>query len=237
MRTINIPNRFSTPAIPLMLAALLAGCGAHADKASEGREQIFPGAKQIEPLFEGMPAPSFTVRRPDGSDFHFAPSSLQSPTVVFFYRGGWCPYCNAQLMELRNVEDKIEAMGFQQLYLSADSPATLEKGLSDPGKEERPDYEILSDNDLVAAKKFGIAFKVDEDTLQRYAQYGIDLAAASGREHLSLPVPAVFIVNAEGIITFAYANPDYRFRLHPDVLLAAAGVAQDGRNVRERAKR
>jgi hypothetical protein len=32
----------------------------------------------------------------------------------------------------------------------------------------------------------------------------------------------VFAVNGEGIITFAYANPDYRVRISADELVAAA---------------
>lgn len=198
----------------------------------QDRERIFSAAEQVMPLFEGMPAPSFTVKSPDGSEYAFAPDQLESPVVIFFYRGGWCPYCNAQLMELRNVDPELESLGYETLYLNADSPETLRAGLEDP--EDTFDYNVLSDNDLVAAKKFGIAFRVDDGTVERYLEYNIDLEAASGRDHHALPVPAVFIVNTDGRISFAYVNPDYRFRLHPDVLMAAARVALNERDVRER---
>jgi hypothetical protein len=37
-----------------------------------------------------------------------------------------------------------------------------------------------------------------------------------------LPAPAVFIVSGKGQILFQYVNPDYKVRLHPEILLAAA---------------
>ncbi|MDX1443056.1 MAG: peroxiredoxin-like family protein [Gammaproteobacteria bacterium] len=214
---------------PVIAILFLAACG---DSSAPDRERIFESADQVLPLFEGMPAPQFTAKQPDGSAFRFDPATLQRPAVIFFYRGGWCPYCNAQLMELRTIEEEIDAMGFDQLYLSADSPATLSRGLE--GLEEPFDYTILSDNDLVAAKSFGIAFRVDDATVKKYRDYNIDLEAASGRDHHALPVPAVFIIDTHGLIRFAYVNPDYRFRLAPNVLLAAAEAALDDRNVRER---
>jgi peroxiredoxin len=63
---------------------------------------------------------------------------------------------------------------------------------------------------------------VDDELNARYLEYGIDLEGASGESHHVLPVPATFIIGTDGIINFAYINPDYKVRLHPDVLLAAA---------------
>lgn len=228
---INTRSLAALAAIALCSVGLVA-CDSKHPEQDNSRERIFPSAEQVRPLFEGMQAPAFSVRHPNGQAFDFDPAQLERPAIIYFYRGGWCPYCNAQLMELRNVEREIEAMGFDQYFISADSPATLRKGIAD--LEEPFDYDILSDNDLRAARKFGIAFKLAEETLQRYDEYGIDVVAASEREHQSLPVPAVFIINPEGRIAFAYVNPDYRYRLHPNVLVTAARAALDSRNVRER---
>ena len=32
-------------------------------------------------------------------------------TLVVFYRGGWCPYCNFQIRELSQSHEKFEALG------------------------------------------------------------------------------------------------------------------------------
>lgn len=60
--------------------------------------------------------------------------------------------------------------------------------------------------------------------VEQYKGYGINLEEAAGEAHHLLPVPAVFVIT-EGIIRFQYANPDYKVRLQPDVLLAAATAA------------
>jgi len=39
-------------------------------------------------------------------------------------------------------------------------------------------------------------------------------------------VPAVYLVDGEGMITFHYVHPDYKIRLDPDLLLAAARAGQ-----------
>lgn len=83
-------------------------------------------------------------------------------------------------------------------------------------------WTVLSDAEARAALAFGLAFRVDDPTVERYKAFGIDLESASGQAHHLLPVPAVFIVDESGKIEFQYVNPDYRVRVPAEVLLAAA---------------
>ena len=79
---------------------------------------------------------------------------------------------------------------------------------------------------MTASKAFGIAYRVDEATLEALAQHGIDLQAASGHAHQLLPVPAVFVVPSNGMVQFEYINPDYSVRAHPELLIVAAKLAR-----------
>ena len=45
-------------------------------------------------------------------------------TVVLFYRGGWCPYCNAQLRAFQRAGDKLAELGARVVALSIDDEAT-----------------------------------------------------------------------------------------------------------------
>lgn len=83
-------------------------------------------------------------------------------------------------------------------------------------------YTLYSDSTMAAARAFGIAFELDAETLKAYAGYGIDLEAASGRDHHQLPVPSVFLVEAGGTIRWVYSNPDYKIRPDNAELLEAA---------------
>jgi peroxiredoxin len=166
-------------------------------------------ARQVQPLRPGDDAPAFTVRRPDGSDFDFDSTGRQDPAVLIFYRGGWCPYCNAHLAELRHVVPRLAERGYEVLFLSADRPERLRDSLD----VEVPEYTLLSDSRMVAARAYGIAFRVDDETYQRYRSLGLDLETTSGENHHELPVPAVFVVDRKGVIRYVYANPDYKVRI------------------------
>lgn len=121
---------------------------------------------------------------------------------------------------MRHAESKLLEMGCRVLFISPDSPEKLYPSL----QEKDINYVLLSDNGIDAVEAFGVAFRLDEKTLEAYRNYGGDLEEASGRSHHMLPVPAMFLVDKDGMIQFQYANPDYEMRLHPDVLLAAARV-------------
>ena len=66
---------------------------------------------------------------------------------------------------------------------------------------------------------------MDDKTIERYKGYHIDLEESSGEKHHQLPVPSAFVVGTDGVIRFTYVNPDYKVRVDPDVLLAAARAA------------
>jgi len=88
-------------------------------------------------------------------------------------------------------------------------------------EKDRVSYTLMSDPGLAASRQFGIVFRLDPTTLARYREAGIELDGDQ------LPVPAVFVIDAEGKILFSYANPDYRVRLDTRILMAAAAAAVD----------
>jgi len=139
------------------------------------------------------------------------------PTILAFYRGGWCPYCNRQLSALQEIMPELEEKGWQLIALSPDKPEELAKTV----KNEELGYTLVSDSKMKAAKAFEIAFQVDQPTIEKYKTYKIDLIAASGEGHQQLPVPSVFLINAEGEITFVFSDPDYKKRLSNEALLEA----------------
>jgi peroxiredoxin len=119
------------------------------------------------------------------------------------------------------VEARLRELGYRIIAIS---PDRLEK-VSESIDKHNMTYTLLSDSSMAAAKAFGIAFEVDKPMLEKLATYNIDIEDASGKEHHLLPVPSVFLVGKDGIIDFVYANPDYKTRLAPEVLLAAAKAA------------
>jgi len=196
--------------------------------AAEEREDIHASADQVQPLLPGMKAPVFTVRDVNNQPFLFQADQFDKPVVLTFFRGGWCPYCNLQLAEMRKAEQQLKEMGFNIWFISIDKPELLLESLSDPDIG----YTIYSDSSLQATRAFGLAFQINDKLFEKYLTFNIDLEKASGETHHVLPAPATYIIGTDGIINFAYINPDYKVRLHPDVLLAAAKAYQEGTDQR-----
>lgn len=114
------------------------------------------------------------------------------------------------------MDSQLRELGFQAIGISPDQPAKIR----DTVNKHSIRFTLLSDSSMATAKAFGIAYEVDDKTLQALAKYGIDLQAASGQAHHLLPVPAVFVI-AKEIIQFEYINPDYSVRIDPDLLIRA----------------
>lgn len=175
--------------------------------------------ESTKPLAPGKAVPAASLRDTDDNTIKLQTVIADKPSVLIFYRGGWCPYCNKHLMALVDIIDELKASGFQILAISPDQPAKLKQ----TPNRDKLNYTLLSDSEMHAAKAFGIAFEVPAELVTKYkSEYQIDLEGASGQTHHLLPHPAVFIVDAKGVIRFAHVNPDYKQRLDPSAILKAA---------------
>lgn len=186
-------------------------------------------AAEIRPLAVGDPAPRFSVETIENGRFDFDPRKLERPAMLVSFRGGWCPFCNMHLSELRHAIPAIDDMGVDVLFLSGDRSELLLESLSGETRDdiEGLGYTLLSDANAQAAIALGIAFKASDRTIQRRLERGDDIGRSSMERHGVLPVPAVFAISREGIIEYVYANPDYKIRMSADDLLAAArGISQ-----------
>lgn len=179
-------------------------------------------AADVTPPKLGDWVPEAEVRDDEDVARSLAALIRQKPTVLIFYRGGWCPYCSRHLAAVAEAQSDLLALGFQIIALSPDRPGRLR---ARPTQQEIR-YLLLSDSKAHAMRAFGIAFKVENDLVAKYKDdYGIDLEGDSGETHHLLPHPAVFVVDAKGTVRFAHVNPDYKNRLGPDEILAAAREA------------
>lgn len=179
-------------------------------------------AEDICPILVGQPLPRMVLRNPDGSLFDVNAANAEQPTILIFFRGGWCPYCNVHLGHLQMIESDLVELGYQILAVSPDRPAALEA----LAEERELNYRLLSDSEMTAAISLGIVFQVDDETVTKYnSALGADLEPDLNQGRYLLPVPAVFVVGKGGVIEFSYVNPNYKVRLDGGVLLKAAEAA------------
>jgi peroxiredoxin len=165
----------------------------------------------ISPLLIGEKIPSISLLDMKGKNVDLQVLAGRKQSILVFYRGGWCPYCNLHLAELQTIEPDILAAGYQIIAISPDSPESL----SASADKNKLNYILLSDNDAALIKAFGLAFEAPE----KYAELLNKSSGGKNKEEL-LPVPAVFVLNKQGDILFEYINPDYKKRLKGSLLMA-----------------
>ncbi len=179
-------------------------------------------AEDISPLLVGENVPQATLANHKGETIDFQDLIKKKPSIVLFYRGGWCPYCNLQLAGIQEIEKELLDLGYQILAISPDDAQHLTQTV----EKKALTYDLLSDADMTLAKKFGIAFQAPE----KYKKV-INIKKHSGGKNTEnlLPVPAVFLVDTEGVIQFEYINPNFKVRLHPELLKAAAKIQKESK--------
>lgn len=193
--------------VRLLLTFLLATVFAASIHAEENK--IASSAKETTPIKTGDQLPDVSVVDANGEAVKLSSLHEKGPVVIVFFRGSWCPICTQHFQDLIKTHPEIAKTG---ATLVAISPDTAENTQANTTKLQTP-FPLLSDSDLSATKAFGLAFQVDDATLVKYKGFGIDLEKASGKNHHSLPVPAVYIVDKSGKIVFAHSDPDYTKRL------------------------
>jgi peroxiredoxin len=71
------------------------------------------------------PVDAAPIDLPDAVAGHFA--------VILFYRGAWCPYCNAQLRAFQRATDKLAGLDVKVFALSVDDEATTRELIAKHG--------------------------------------------------------------------------------------------------------
>ncbi|MBG9994605.1 AhpC/TSA family protein [Pseudoalteromonas sp. NZS127_1] len=165
----------------------------------------------------GQKVENFSLANHKGEKIELADLLKKGPVIISFYRGGWCPYCN---LELKALNDYLPQFKTQNAQLVAISPQLPDETLSTAQKNDL-EFDVLSDVSNKVAEQFGLLFTLDERIQALYTQFGIDFEHYYGDKSFKLPLPATYVINQEGIITYAFLNEDYTLRAEPTDVMAA----------------
>ncbi|MGB3545011.1 peroxiredoxin-like family protein [Rubrivirga sp.] len=177
---------------------------------------------QASALAVGDRAPDFTLPDANGGTVRLSEMLVDGPVVLTFYRGAWCPYCDTQLRDYQQSLSDLESAGAS---LIAVSPQTPDSSLTSVEKNELA-FPVLSDDGLEVSREYGLVFRVDEETRDRYRLGGVDLARYNGTDEWELPVPATYVIDQSGTVRAAFVEADYTQRASTrDVLEALRDLA------------
>jgi len=171
-------------------------------------------------ILVGDRAADFTLPNATGTPVSLHNLLKHGPVVLSFYRGGWCPFCSLELHALQSILPDIRALGATLIGVS---PETPDNSLSTVEKQQL-EFEVLSDQGNRVARDYGLLFAVYEEMRPLYLEWGFDLPAVNGDDSWEIPVPATYVIDANGIIRAGHVNKDYTKRMEPDDILAALRV-------------
>lgn len=86
-------------------------------------------------------------------------------------------------------------------------------------RDNKLGFPILSDAGAQVADRFGLRFELPADLIEVYRQFGNDLPMINADPRWVLPMPARYVIGANGVIAYAEVNPDYTRRPDPSELL------------------
>ena len=169
-------------------------------------------------LKKGASAPEFIAKDNDGKTINLKELlKTHKAVVLFFYRGQWCPYCNKQIKQL---QDSLKFLTDKGAYVVGVTPETSDNIKATVDKTHAS-FSIIQDIGYPIMKAYDVNYTVNAETFTMLNKYGVDLEKNNGNKDHVLPVPATYVINSAGKISFAYFNPDYKQRASVSDLLKA----------------
>ena len=123
----------------------------------------------------------FTALDKTGAQKGFADIAGKNGVVLVFVRSAdWCPFCKQQMINLQTITEDLTERGYTLATLSYDAPTILQKF----ARQRDIFYIMLSDEKSAMIDAFDL----------RDPQY------KPGSKAHGVPRPAIFIIDAEGVI-------------------------------------
>jgi peroxiredoxin len=219
-----------------MLAMSAAGCSKAADRGPPAKHAPTPKPTTDTPadqlgtlapgtgLAVGQHVPDVQALDLDGKPVRLADLVAKGPLLLVFYRGGWCPYCNFEIHEMTTAYPEYRKRGVLPVAVSVDVP---EEGAKTSATYTIP-FPVLSDSPLAFINAFHVANHVDDATLAKMKKFGVDLEKSSGQTHHTIAMPALFLIDTQGVIRWAHDDPSYTVRPSTAQILGAIDAAHLG---------
>jgi peroxiredoxin len=137
----------------------------------------------------GQLAPDFTALDLDEKRTTLRSITSGRKSLLIFYRGGWCPFCNEQLAAIAKDYARFQESGATIVAVSGEG---VQKGKELLKKLSLP-FTLLSDPNFEAIDRYGVR---NSDISERMIKAGIT----------RLPKPSAFIIDKAGILRYKYVG-------------------------------
>jgi peroxiredoxin len=139
-------------------------------------------------------------------------------SVLVFYRGAWCPYCNIALSAYQ--EQLLPQLTQRGIRLIAISPQEPDGSLTMQQKHSLA-FTVASDPGNAIAGRLGILTRPSQQARAAQLQLGLDVASVNADGTITLPMPATVILDASHTVRWIDVHPDYSTRTEPRQVIDA----------------
>ena len=122
-----------------------------------------------------------------------------------------------ELVALQAILPELEALGATLVAISPQLPEHNQELI----RTRHLTFEILTDRGNEVAAQFGLRFRLPNYLREIYKTFPLDLEKFNGDPSWTLPIPARFLIDQQGIIRAAESDPDYTTRPEPGDTLEA----------------
>jgi len=175
-------------------------------------------------LQAGANAPPFELPDQNGKPVSSTEILQGRRLILCFIRGRWDPFCCGQLEAMNEFLPSFEQAGATVVAIS---PQTVKHSYF-MHDQHHLRFPLLSDAGNQVARQFGIVYRVPDtpptDQQDIYRRVFINLPNTNGDDSWELPIPATYILEHDGSILYASANPDYTERPEPAEILDRLGL-------------
>ena len=161
--------------------------------------------------------PNGTLINEHGKPLQIYDLLKQTTLVITFYRGGWCNFCNIQLKALQRILPNIIEKGACLIAITPELPVNS----IETKEHNNLKFTILSDVDNKYAKALSLAYDLPTSLLNLYYNLGIKLKSRDSDKEAQLPIPATYVVNQAGEITYHFIDADYKKRADLEAIIRA----------------
>ena len=180
----------------------------------EGDLQILELGLEASAVQAGDVAPEFILENALGGTVSLRGRLLGGPVVLSFFRGGWCPFCRAELRAISKAAQAVEERGASLLAIS---PQSLSDS-RDMARSEELDIPLLADCAMTVASDYGLAFELPKSL--RPAALAGGMVVGDESAEWRVPMPATYVISTDGLVRYSFLDPNYRNRLDPAVLVS-----------------
>lgn len=220
--------------ICVMDGPLSSKLAAYSDKL---RELNFPFAEAYDTLVArlidggiGKTAPQVGERMPpfmlparDGTLVSLDELLAGGPVVISFNRGHWCPFCKIELRAIAAYHQEIAAHGGRVVSILPDRQGFLGALEADTDRK----LLILTDMDNGYALSLGLVLWLGDRLKELMRGRGLHLESIHGNDGWFVPLPATFVVAADGVVAARRVDPDFRLRMEIDEIIAALRALEE----------